>query len=160
MRHTWVGAALAVLVAFLLAGLVAQTSPGQGWNILGRTVELDQLSQVTLFLLFMATAALFLVLIFLSLAQVRSRSDFSLWLSSSQQWRVFYPAALLIVGQFGAASLSIHLGLPPFSLNWRHHYGFCHPNRAPGINPCCLRFLILTALSTPLFLLAAWKIDA
>jgi formate hydrogenlyase subunit 3/multisubunit Na+/H+ antiporter MnhD subunit len=161
MRRMWAGAVLAALVAFLLAGLVVQTAPGQALNLLGRTIKLDQLSQVTLFLLFMATAALFLVLIFLSLSRVNNRGDLSYWLSSSQEWRVFYPAALLILGLFGAASLSNHVGITAIFIELAAIIMvFVIQTERLESTRASLRFLTLTALATPLFLLAAWKIDA
>jgi len=62
LRKSWLGAAVAALIAFFLAWFALQLPSDAILNLLGRTIALDELSQVVLVLLFAATAVLFLML--------------------------------------------------------------------------------------------------
>ena len=160
LRRTWFGAILAVLITSLLAGLVVRFSTGVAFNLLGRTIELDELSKVTLFLLFGATALLFLVLYLRSLYQNGvSQSSVNLQ-NAGQEGRFFYPAALVILGLFAAASLSRHLGITAIFIEIAAILMvFVIQTERLESTRASLRFLILISLSTPLFLMAAWQID-
>ena len=61
LRRVKLGAIVAAFMALLLGWLVMQLPTGVVLNLLGRSIELGPVSQVTLSLLFMATAVLFLI---------------------------------------------------------------------------------------------------
>ena len=160
LRRVSVGAIVAAVVALLSAGVAARLPTGVVLNLLGRTIELDRLSQITLSLLFAATALLFLIPALLPAVSRMNKSGFG---SGSAKWRdnrTFYPVGLAILGLFVAASLSRHLGIIAIFIEvaviltvFVIQGGRLESTRA------ALRFLVLMSLATPLFLLAAWRID-
>ncbi len=160
LRRSWLGAIVAALVAFFSAWLAVRLPVGVVLNLLGRTIELDPLSQVTLSLLFAATAALFLTLVPFSFGRRGKRRDAPHSKSIGQEARVFYPAALLILGLFVAAGLSRHLGITAIFIELAAILTvFVIQAERLESTRAALRFLILISLATPLFLLAAWQID-
>jgi formate hydrogenlyase subunit 3/multisubunit Na+/H+ antiporter MnhD subunit len=160
LRRINVGAIIAAVVALLSAWWVTRLPTGIILNLLGRSVELDRLSQITLLLLFTATALLFLIPALLPRLRSKSKSS---GVAASNKWsdsRTFYPVGLAILGLFGAASLSRHLGIIAILIEiaviltvFVIQGGRLDSTRA------ALRFLVLMSLATPLFLLAAWRID-
>ncbi len=160
LRRTWAGAGVAVVAALFLAWLSVQVPPGVVLNLLGRTIELDELSQISLLLLFVATAGLFVVLVFLSLAQRVERHSRTGLGGIGGEGHIFYPAALVILGLLATASLSRHLGITAIFITLAAIIAvFVIQTERLESTRAALRFLILISLSTPLFLLAAWKID-
>ncbi len=159
LRRFWAGAIIAALVTLLLAWLAVSIPTGVVLNLLGRTVELDTLSQVTLFFVFSATAALFLNLIFVTRAMRRQR-DSPINQAASQVGRVFYPAALVILGLFVAASLTRHPGITAIIIQLAAIIMvFIIQSERLESTRAALRFLLLASLATPVFLLAAWTVD-
>lgn len=160
LRRVGMGAIVAAIVALLSAWVAARLPTGVVLNLLGRTIELDRLSQITLSLLFAATALLFLIPALLPAVSRMSKSGLR---SGSAKWsdsRTFYPVGLAILGLFVAASLSRHLGIIAIFIEvaviltvFVIQGGRLESTRA------ALRFLVLMSLATPLFLLAAWRID-
>ncbi len=160
LRRLRAGAVLAVLTALFLAWLSVQLPPGVVLNLLGRTIELDLLSKVMLALLFGSTALLFVILIFLTSAQPTQRRALSYLRQTGQQGRFFYPAALIILGLFVAASLSRHLGITAILIELAAILMvFVIQTERLESTRASLRFLILVSLAAPLFLLAAREID-
>ncbi|RME97024.1 MAG: hypothetical protein D6768_20655 [Chloroflexi bacterium] len=160
LRKLSAGALIAALAALLLAWLAVRIPTGVVLNVLGRTVELDRLSQVSLFLIFVATAALFLILIFITAAHRQSGQVGAVTAIRSGEGRVFYPAALLILAIFVAASLSRHLGITAILMGGAAILtAFVIQTQRLESTRAALRFLILASLATPLFLLAARQID-
>ncbi|MFN8458571.1 MAG: proton-conducting transporter membrane subunit [Anaerolineae bacterium] len=168
LRKVAWGALVAALVALILAGLVIQTPTGVILELLGRSVELDRLSQIILTLIFVATAFLFLIPVVMRGAATRTlykdeAKNKRVVLSPAVRARLgrtFYPVGLAVVGLFVAASLSRHLGFIAIFMQgaviltvFIIQEGRLDSTRA------ALRFLILMSLATPLFLLAAWRID-
>ncbi|GAB4444722.1 MAG: hypothetical protein Kow0031_27150 [Anaerolineae bacterium] len=159
LRRFWAGAIIAALVALLLAWLAVNIPTGVVLNLLGRTVELDTLSQATLFFVFGATAALFLNLIFVTHATRQQRHGTS-QRATGQIGRVFYPAALVILGLFVAASVTRHPGITAMIIELAAIIMvFIIQSERLESTRAALRFLILVSLATPLFLLAAWTVD-
>lgn len=168
LRKVAWGAVVAALVALISAWLVIELPTGVILEFLGRSVELDRLSQIILGLLFVATAFLFLIPVLMRGAPPRT-----LYKDEAKKKRVllypvvkprvgrtFYPVGLAVVGLFVAASLSRHLGFVAVFIQgaviltvFIIQEGRLESTRA------ALRFLILMSLATPLFLLAAWRID-
>lgn len=160
LRKLKIGAVLALLTALFLAWLAVQIPTGVVLNLLGRTIELDILSQVMLFLLFVATAALFILLIFLTLTHPTEQRAKTYLQLAGQQGRVFYPAALVVLGLFVAASLSRHLGITAILIELAAILTvFVIQTERLESTRASLRFLILVSLAMPLFLLAARDID-
>ncbi len=160
LRRLRAGAGLAVIAALFMAWLVVELSPGVMLNLLGRTVELDKLSQVELFLLFAATAALFIVLSLLTLARPSDRRAQAYVRLIRQQGRIFYPAALVVLGLFVAASLSRHLGITAVFIELAAILTvFVIQTERLESTRAALRFLMVVSLALPLFLLAARIVD-
>ncbi len=168
LRKVAWGAIVAALVALITAGLVIRLPTGVILELLGRSVELDRLSQIILTLLFVATAFLFLIPVLMRGAalrtlykdEARKKRVLSPPLVRARVGRTFYPVGLAVVGLFVAASLSRHLGFAAIFIQgaviltvFIIQEGRLESTRA------ALRFLILMSLATPLFLLAAWRID-
>jgi multicomponent Na+:H+ antiporter subunit D len=152
LRKSMAGALLAAVIAFFATWLTVRMPTDAVMNVLGRTVELDSLSQVTLAVLFAATATLFLTLAFHKGAR---RSE-----SLRHEARIFYPAALVILALFGAAGLSRHLGIAAIFIELAAILAvFVIQTERLESTRAALRFLVLFSLATPLFLLAAWQID-
>lgn len=168
LRKVAWGAVVAALVALISAWLVIRLPTGVILEFLGRGVELDRLSQIILTLLFVATAFLFLIPVLM-----RGPAPRTLYKDEAKKKRVllypvvkprvgrtFYPVGLAVVGLFVAASLSRHLGFIAIFIQaaviltvFIIQEGRLESTRA------ALRFLLLMSLATPLFLLAAWRID-
>lgn len=160
LRRLRVGAILAVLTVLFLAWLAVQLPAGVVFNLLGRTIELDGLAQVILVLLFVATALLFIILIFLTMALPTDRRTLSYVQLAGQQARFFYPAALIILGLFVAASMSRHLGITAILIELAAILMvFVIQTERLESTRASLRFLMLVSLAAPLFLLAAREID-
>ncbi|MCB0192996.1 MAG: hypothetical protein KDJ65_13715 [Anaerolineae bacterium] len=158
LRRMGLGAIIAALITFLSAWLAANLPTGVVLNLLGRPIAFDPLSQTTLTMLFLATSVLYLTLTLLSVAQ-ENRVAY-LGKVTGQEGRVFYPAALIILGMFVAASLSRHLGITAIFIELAAILMvFVIQTQRLESTRAALRFLILISLATPIFLLAAWRID-
>lgn len=159
LRRLGLGALLAAGVALLSALFVIWLPTGIILNFLGRSVELDRFSQVTLLLLFAATTLLFLIPALLPRPKLKRESR----TATSTSWRdnrAFFPAGLAILGLFGAASLSRHLGIIAILIEVAVILTvFVIQGGRVDSTRAALRFLVLMSLATPLFLLAAWRID-
>jgi formate hydrogenlyase subunit 3/multisubunit Na+/H+ antiporter MnhD subunit len=159
LRRFWTGALLATATTVFLAWLAVNIPTGVALNVLGRTVELDSLSRLILFLLFITTAILFVTLIILNRQQPSQRVQPFL-ADNFQAGRVFYPAALVILGFFVAATLSRHLGVTAILIEVAAIIMvFVIQTERLESTRASLRFLVLASLATPLFLLAAWQVD-
>lgn len=159
LRRVGLGAIMAAIITFLSAWLAANLPTGIVLNLLGRPIALDALSQTTLTLVFLATSILFLTLTLLSVAQEKRVTHFGKL--TGQEGRVFYPAALVILGLFVAASLSRHLGITAIFIELAAILMvFVIQTQRLESTRAALRFLTLVSLATPIFLLAAWRIDA
>ncbi len=155
-RNTKLGGGLAALTTLFLAWLAVTLPQGVAWNILGRSVMLDPLAQITLFLVFIAATALFLLPL-LCLPYDRGLLN---GVGQGQERRVFYPAGMAILGLLTAASLSRHLGVTAIFIQAAAIFTvFVIQGQRLDSTRAALRFLILMSLATPLFLLAAWHID-
>ncbi|HXV96928.1 MAG TPA: hypothetical protein VEC93_00790, partial [Anaerolineae bacterium] len=106
LRRVSGGAVVAAVVALLSAWLAARLPTGVVLNLLGRTIELDRLSQITLSLLFAATALLFLIPALLPAVKRLNKSSVGAGSIQGGESRTFYPVGLAILGLFVAASLS------------------------------------------------------
>jgi formate hydrogenlyase subunit 3/multisubunit Na+/H+ antiporter MnhD subunit len=159
LRRFWAGALIAAVITVLLAWLAISIPADVVLNVLGRTVELDPFSQVVLFLLFSTTAILFVVLIILTGQQTATTTQPFL-ADTYQAGRVFYPAALVTLSFFVAASLSRHLGVTAILVEVAAIIMvFVIQTERLESTRAALRFLVLASLATPLFLLAAWQVD-
>jgi formate hydrogenlyase subunit 3/multisubunit Na+/H+ antiporter MnhD subunit len=158
LRQLGVGAIVGAVITLLSAGLVIWLPTGPVTNLLGRPVELDLLSKVVLALLFAATAMLFLILTLNSFVQEGRVGYFGK--VTGQEGRVFYPAALIILALFVTASLSNHLGITAIFIQLAAILMvFVIQTQRLESTRASLRFLVLISLATPIFLLAAWRID-
>lgn len=158
LRRVALGAIVAALITFLSAWLAAALPTGVVLNLLGRPIALDPLSQTTLTLLFSSTSVLFLTLTLLTVARQNRVAYFGK--ATGQEGRVFYPAALIILGLFVAASLSRHLGITAIFIELAAILMvFVIQTQRLESTRAALRFLILISLATPIFLLAARRID-
>lgn len=155
-RQVKLGAAIAAVVALFSAWLALRLPVGVVLNLLGRTIELDRLSQLTLALAFLATAVLFLIPLFSPSSASRSAHG---GIKRGVE-RIFYPVGLAILGLFVVASLSRHLGITAIFIEAAAILTVfvIQGQRLDSIR-AALRFLTLMSLATPLFLLAAWRID-
>ena len=152
LRKKMAGALLAAVIVFFATWLTMRMPTDALINVLGRTIELDQLSKLTLALLFAATATLFLTLAF---HRGERKSE-----SLRHEARIFYPAALVILACFSAAGLSRHLGIAAIFIELAAILAvFVIQTERLESTRAALRFLVLFSLATPLFLLAAWQID-
>lgn len=155
-RNTKMGGVLAVMIALFLARLVLVLPPGVVWNILGRPVRLDPLAQTVLLLVFVSAAVLFLLPL---VCPPFGRSLLN-GVGQGQERRVFYPAGMAILGLLAAASLSRHLGITAIFIQAAAIFTvFVIQGQRLDSTRAALRFLLLMSLATPLFLLAAWRID-
>lgn len=160
LRRMGSGAVLAALVATLSAWLVTRLPTGIIFNFLGRSVELDHLSQITLSLLFTTTALLFLIPAFLPKVRAKNKGGAPAAGVSWSDNRTFYPVGLAILGLFGAASLARHVGIIAILIEVAVILTvFVIQGVRVDSTRAALRFLVLLSLATPLFLLAAWRID-
>jgi formate hydrogenlyase subunit 3/multisubunit Na+/H+ antiporter MnhD subunit len=159
LRRLRLGAITAILVNLLVAWLVLQLPVGVVLNLLGRAVELDELSQVTLSLLFTTTAVLFWIASSLPAVYPdgREKDDD---LTKDRENRIFYPVGLATLAFFVAASLSRHLGITAIFIEGAAILTvFIIQGERLESTRAALRFLTLMSLAAPLFLLAAWRID-
>ncbi len=156
LRRVKLGALVAASMALFLAWLAIRLPTGLVLNVLGRPIELDRLSQVTLALLFMVTAVLF----FISLLCPQLTRGVAHGQIKGGVERVFYPVSLATLGFFVAASLSRHLGITAIFIEGAAILTvFVIQGERLDSTRAALRFLTLMSLATPLFLLAAWRID-
>lgn len=159
-RRRRIGAIIAIIVTFILAWLALRLPTGVVLNFLGRTIELNYLSQSTLAILFLATTILFLIPALLSFAQPEKRRAMASGKNIGQDVRIFYPSALVVMGLFVAASLSRHLGITAIFVELAAILSvFVIQTERIESTRAALRFLILISLATPLLLLAAQQID-
>ena len=168
LRRLPVGAVLAAFVAFCAAWLAIKLPTGVVLNLLGRTIELGRLSQITLSLLFITTAILFLIpplpppFTGGGTTEVNrlSRRQALYERIRVRKGQAFYPVGLAILGFFVAASLSRHLGIAAIFIEGAAILTvFVIQGQQLTSTRAALRFLVLMSLATPLFLLAAWQID-
>jgi NADH-quinone oxidoreductase subunit N len=124
--------------------------------LLGRSVTLDRLSQVVLTLLFLATAALFLIPLFCPpYAQAGLHSGVK-----GREEKIFYSVGLAALAFFVAASLTRHLGISAIMIQGAVILSvFIIQGERLDSTRAALRFLTMMSLATPLLLLAAWRID-
>lgn len=158
LRRVGVGAIVGAVITLILAGLVIWLPTGPVTSLLGRPVAFEAHSKAILALLFAATAVLFLILTLNSFIQEGRVGYFGK--VTGQEGRVFYPAALIILSLFVAASLSAHLGITAIFIQLAAILMvFVIQTQRLESTRASLRFLVLTSLATPVFLLAAWRID-
>jgi multicomponent Na+:H+ antiporter subunit D len=139
-------------VAFFLAWLTTRLPLGLVITLLGRPVELNQLSQITLVLLFGVTAILFLVA---APPAVLLRN-----VGDTTRGRTFHTIGLATLSVFTAASLSRHLGFTAMLVEIAAIFTvLIIQGRRLASTRAAQRFLVLMSLAVPLFLLAAWRID-
>ncbi len=156
LRRVKLGAVVAAAIALLSGWLAIRLPTGVVLNILGRSIELDPLSQVTLALLFLATAALFLVPL---LCPPYTGGAVHSGIKGREE-KIFHSAGLAILGFFVAASLSRHLGITAILIEGAAILTvFVIQGERLDSTRAALRFLTLMSLATPFFLLAAWRID-
>lgn len=156
LRRMKIGAAVAAAITLLSAWLAIRLPTGLVLNLLGRSIELDRLSQITLALIFGSTALLFLIPLFAPALTSRvTHSDIKKGVE-----RTFYPVSLAMLGLFVAASLSRHLGIAAILIEAAAILAvFVIQGQRLDSVRAALRFLTLMSLATPFFLLAAWRID-
>ena len=107
LRRTKLGAVVAAAIALISAWLAVRLPTAVVLNLLGRSIELDRLSQITLGLLFGTTAVLFLIpLLCPPFAGGAIHSGLR-----GREEKIFYPVGLVTLGLFVAAGLSRHLGI-------------------------------------------------
>jgi formate hydrogenlyase subunit 3/multisubunit Na+/H+ antiporter MnhD subunit len=156
LRRTALGAIAAAVVALTLAWLTMQTPLGFVLNLLGRPIQLDRLSQITLALLFTVTAILFLIaypLTSFSRSRATNKGD-------TGKGRTLHTVGLATLGVFVAASLSRHLGITAILIEAAVILAvFIIQGRRLESTRAAQRFLVLMSLAVPLFLLAAWRMD-
>lgn len=156
LRRVSVGAIVAASIAFLSAWLAMHLPIGLILNVLGRPIELDQLSRIILVLLFGTTAVLFLV----TFPSVPLAGKQRVPEAGAGTGRTFYPIGLAILGSIVAASLSRHLGIAAIFIEVAAIFVvFVIQGQRLESTRAALRFLVLMSLATPFFLLAAWRID-
>jgi multicomponent Na+:H+ antiporter subunit D len=155
LRRIKLGAVVAALMAFLSAWLAMVLPTGVVLNLLGRSIELDHLSQITLALVFGVTAVLFLIPLFSPATGRTTHGGIKKGVE-----RIFYPVGLTVLALFVAASLSRHLGITAIFIEAAAILTvvIIQGQRLDSIR-ASQRFLTLMSLATPLFLLAAWRID-
>lgn len=159
-RRVGIGAIVAAIVALLLSWLTMGLPLGLAMNVLGRSVELDRLSQLMLALLFLTTTMLFLVSAnFVPLISgVRQRTIDASVVSGAG--RTFYPISLAILGLLVTASLSRHLGITAIFIEAAAILAvFIIQGSRLESTRAAQRFLVIMSLAMPFFLLAAWRID-
>jgi formate hydrogenlyase subunit 3/multisubunit Na+/H+ antiporter MnhD subunit len=159
-RRTGLGALVAALVTLFLAWLALRLPAGVVLNVLGRTIELNQSSQLTLSLLFVASALLFLISSASGpfIAGIRNKAIDAGVLTGAG--RTFYPLSLGVLGVLAAAILSRHLGITAILVQVAAILGVfvIQGSRLASIR-AAQRFLVLISLALPIFLLIAWRID-
>ncbi|MDH3674395.1 MAG: proton-conducting transporter membrane subunit [Anaerolineae bacterium] len=160
LRRKLAGAFLAAFGAVFVTWLIMQVPTGAALNVLGRAVQLDQLARMILMLLFAATSVLFLTLALSAFTDQSQYLGVAHKRSIGQEARIFYPAALVILALFVAAGLSRHLGITAIFIELAAIIAvFVIQTERLESTRAALRFLVLITLATPVFLLAAWRID-
>lgn len=155
-RRTIVGALIATGVAFFLAWLTIRLPLGLVTTVLGRPVELNQLSQITLVLLFATTAILFLVAAPLTLFYKKQDTT----THNTGRGQTFHTVGLATLSVFAAASLSRHVGVTAILVEIAVIFTvLIIQGQRLASTRAAQRFLVLMSLALPLFLLAAWRID-
>ncbi len=168
-RRQALGAILAAIIAALSAWLTGQLSAGTIVKVFGRAIHLSQFSQITLGLLFTASAILFLIpALAPSYVEERRRRTGSLKQShlnqhggvQGREGRTFYPVGLIILGIFVIASFTHHLRITAIFIEVAAILTvFIIQGGRLTSTRASLRFLSLMSLATPFFLLATWQID-
>jgi len=155
-RRSFIGALVATGVAFFLAWLTIRLPLGLVITVLGRPVELNQLSQITLSLLFFTAGILFLVATPLNLFN-RNRNA----ATPNTGWgQTFHTVGLATLSVFAAAGLSRHLGITAMLVEIAVVFAvLIIQGQQLASTRSAQRFLGLMSLAVPLFLLAAWRID-
>lgn len=156
LRRVKAGAVLAALVAAALGWMALRLPTGLILNVLGRSIELDRLSQTTLLVLFTSTALLFLIARFsppFTGAIIHHRAG-------DKEEKIFYPVGLAALGLFAAASMSQHLAITALLMQAAAILTmFIIQGERLDSTRAALRFLTMLSLALPFFLLAAWQID-
>ncbi len=156
LRRTGIGALVAAGVSLVTAWLSLRLPIGSVLTLLGRSFELDRLTQITLTLLFVTAAALFLAA-FPFAAPGQNRVDRR---DKPGQGRNFRVAGLVTLSIFVAANLSRHVGITAMLMEMAVIAAiFTIQGRRVESTRAAQRFLVLLSLAVPLFLLAAWQID-
>jgi len=167
-RRVW-GGLLAAVVAFWAANAMSQLSPGPVTEFLGRALNLNQFSQAVLTLLFLNSALLFLISAMTpSFIEEKSKRILLGKLTpkahggvQGEEGRTFYPVTLAVLALCVVAVLFRHLGIIAMIMQAAAILTvfIIQGGRLVSVR-AALRFLLLISLATPMFLLAAWQIDA
>ena len=159
-RRVGVGGLVAACVALFSAWLTLRLPTGLEMAILGRAIQLDALSQITLTLLFITTAFLFLIssTTVPLIAGIRKRGvDIDILRGTG---RTFYPVSLAILGFLVAASLSRHIGITAIFIEAAALSAvFIIQGSRLESTQAAQRFLVLISLATPLILLVSSRLD-
>ncbi|MEW5961087.1 MAG: proton-conducting transporter membrane subunit [Chloroflexota bacterium] len=156
LRRVKLGSMVATLIALLMSWLALRLPTGTVLTVLGRSIELDQLSQAVISLLFVTTAMLFLIPM---LCPPYAGAGLHSGVKGREE-KFFYAVGLAILALFVAASLSRHLGITAVFIQLAVILTvFIIQAERLDSTRASLRFLTLMSLATPLFLLAAWRID-
>ena len=143
LRRWKIGAWVAVAAAVLMAIASVYLLPERGFVLLGRQFIVDPFLAQVWGGLWLALAVLFAM-----------SAEFS------QGW-TFFPAGILMVGLSGWAMVSPHLGIAALFVEITALVSvFAIQGGRIGSVRAAQRFLVMMTLATPLFLLAAWHIDA
>ena len=159
-RRVGAGAIAAAITALFSAWLAIQLPTGFILSFFGRSIELNPLAQMILTLLFTATAILFLISSTSApfITGIRQRTVDAGVLTGAG--RTFYPLSLGILGLFVAATLFRHLGVTAILVELAAILAvFIIQGARLESTRAAQRFLALTALALPLFLLVSWRID-
>jgi multicomponent Na+:H+ antiporter subunit D len=155
-RRTIIGALLATGVALFLVWLTIRLPLGLVITLLGRPVELNQLSQITLILLFSTAAILF----FVAAPPTLFHSNRDTTTHKTGRGQTFHTVGLATLSIFAAASLSRHLGITAMLVEVAAIFTvLIIQGQRLASTRAAQRFLVLMTLALPLFLLAAWRID-
>lgn len=161
LRRVGVGAIVAAVVTLFSAWLALRLPIGVEGRILGRPIELDPLSQISLVLLFITTALLFLISAAMVpfIVGVRKRVIDANVLTGAG--RTFYPLSLGSLGFLVAASLARHLGITVIFVGIAAILAvFIIQGSRLDSTRAAQRFLVLISLSIPILLLVSWRVDA
>lgn len=143
LRRWKIGVWIAAAAAILMAWATLFVLPERGFVLLGRQFFVDTFSAQVWGGLWLALAVLF-----------------ALSAEFSQGW-TFFPAGILLVGLSGWAMASPHLGIAALFMEIAALVSvFAIQGGRIGSVRAAQRFLVMMTLATPLFLLAAWYLDA
>jgi formate hydrogenlyase subunit 3/multisubunit Na+/H+ antiporter MnhD subunit len=155
-RRTFIGPLIAAGVALFLTWLTLRLPLGLVITILGRAVELNQLSQILLVLLYATATILFFVTTPLTLLGNNSNSAGN----GAKRGQTFHTVGLVTLSVFAAASLSRHIGITAILIEIAAIFNvFIIQGQRIASTRAAQRFLVLMTLALPLFLLAGWRID-